>query len=192
MLSTLDLLVQKTFLDRHGMRFGDMHAALSDYFDEHKVNYMKYHSATDSVGSSISVMCMGIFAGLKVVKSNGRIEQEQFLRRYLTSLTHLIETTNYMEDHNSFLHYVESFWKEEKEPTPFEWILPSIQLMVKPHWFHDDYMIQLTLITLAFYHAMKGEEYKYMWMSCLREMVDMDTTHCFYDNGLSSRTVILF
>lgn len=186
-MNSLDVLVHKVFLEPNRMKFGDLHNALMDYFDEHNIDYQKYHAVTDEEGSEISVMCMGIFSLLKLVSHVETAEKEMYLRQYIHAMSTLIRRTNFMEESHSLINYIQSFWKEEEtsqELKAFSHALRTIRDRFGDA-YHDDYMILLTLTTLAFHQTFPDtiEEFQEDWESHLAEMVELDTHYDLYSTG---------
>lgn len=194
---TLNLFIRKVFLEETQMRFGDMKNALTDYFDDNFVDYRRYQSLMDNDGSLMSVLSMGVFAMLKTVASVDRQAKEELLRTYVITLSHLIQTTNYMQDNeNSLIQYFRSFWGYPSSSSPvssvdheFSDTLQEIQEWVGDHDFHLEYMILLALVTLAYYQTFP--EGKRDWQHALQQMIAMDTEHGFYDHS-ESRVPVTF
>jgi hypothetical protein len=189
---SVDLLIRKTFLEQGGMRFGDMFAGLTDFFKAQRVNLQKYQSISDSDGSFVSVMSMGVFAMLKVYTGVERMEKEQLLQTYLVRLCYLIRTTDYMRESNSLVNYIKSLMGEiVVGDNPFREALHDVHDWFGSCSFHDDYFILLALVTLAFYQTQPDHELKEEWQAALQCMVDMDHENGFYDDG-HSRVLVAF
>jgi len=190
------------------MRFGDLFIALNDYFNEHHINYMKYHSYGDADGSCVSSMTMGIFACLKTYESDPH--QRDNTRKYILELSKLINTTNYMNKNESILETIASYFTSNKteEKDDFDKInnqtIPYIiseffdntkysdfyyinKLINKLLEGHEDYIIQLTLVTLAFSMTLDDTESRPLLFSKflykLREMNKLSYNFHFYDDG---------
>jgi hypothetical protein len=125
----MNTVLNKIFLensqDGYKMRFGDMHNTITDYFMENKIDYTKYLSDTDVETSVVSTMSMGIFSALMVYK--GSSDQKNLISNYITELSQLINTTDYMRSNfnigfESIKKYFESFFEndEKKECEKYE------------------------------------------------------------------------
>jgi hypothetical protein len=214
------------------MRFGDMHNTITDYFMENKINYTKYLSDADVETSTVSTMTMGIFSALMVYK--GSSDQKNLIGNYITELSHLINTTNYMHSNfnigfESIKKYFESFFSNDKNDEKKEYEkyeskdddfysklafedfhyenIPSLTsnlfinnkhkdfkclfniikniLDLSNSVYHDDYITQLTLTTLAFINTIEDKNNRDQLLQVyIYKMLEMDklaSVHAFYD-----------
>lgn len=120
----MNVLLNKIFLEQNQIRFGDLCNTLTDYFDDHHVDYSKYHSLTDSEGSTVSTFSLGLIAVLKTFSNssntnNQRIQIENYVNNLITILNKSkyehVEPSIYsiFSSINSFFNYHEK--EEEKE-----------------------------------------------------------------------------
>ena len=80
----MELLLDKIFFEPNKMRFGDMHNAITDYFDENNIKYTKYLAPSDCSGSEVSIFVLGIFAHLRTFKNHP--EQRKHINQYINEL----------------------------------------------------------------------------------------------------------
>jgi hypothetical protein len=197
----MDIILNKIFLEKsydgdgYQLRFGDMYNTITDYFDEMNVNYMKYHSLTDSICSTISTLSVGIFAMLKTYK--GSECQRDKVDIYISKLISLINTTNYKKDYEfSFIDSIKSYFNESedkkesesenKEDKEFENINKLIISSFSDKSYHEDYLIQLSLVSFAFIKMVEDQndqsELFSKFLIKLKEMDNVSYIYNFYDN----------
>ena len=92
----MEQLLDKIYLESNKMRFGDMHNAITDYFDENDVDHAKYIFPSEPIGSETSIFILGIFALLRTFKNHP--DQRNILKQYINELCTVIDTTNYIQE----------------------------------------------------------------------------------------------
>ena len=92
----MEILLDKIYLETNKMRFGDMHNAITDYFDENDVDHTKYIAPSDPIGSETSMFILGIFALLRTFKNHH--DQRNIVKQYINELCTVINTTNFMQE----------------------------------------------------------------------------------------------
>jgi hypothetical protein len=221
----MQTVLKKIFLenseDGYKMRFGDMHNAMTDYFNEHNIDYTKYLSFSDADCSVVSTMSMGIFSALMVYK--GDENQKNLIGQYISELSHLINTTDYMKNNfnigfESIKEYFESIFSNEKKededfysklsfedfsydniPTltsnlfinnkhkDFKCLFNIIKniLDLSISVYHDDYITQVALTTLAFINTIEDKnnraELLQVYIFKMLEIDRLASVHSFYD-----------
>ena len=80
----MEILLDKIYLETNKMRFGDMHNAITDYFDENEVDHSKYIAPSDPIGSETSMFILGIFALLRTFKNHH--DQRNIVKQYINEL----------------------------------------------------------------------------------------------------------
>ena len=92
----MEQLLDKIYLESNKMRFGDMHNAITDYFDENDVDHAKYIFPSEPIGSETSIFILGIFALLRTFKNHP--DQRNIVKKYINELCTVIDTTNYIQE----------------------------------------------------------------------------------------------
>jgi hypothetical protein len=92
----MEQLLDKIYLESNKMRFGDMHNAITDYFDENNVDHAKYIIPDDSPGSETSMFILGIFSFLRTFKNHP--DQRAIVKKYIDELCKMIDTTYFIEE----------------------------------------------------------------------------------------------
>jgi hypothetical protein len=206
----MEVILNKIFLEKNQIRFGDLFISLNDYFNDHHIDYMKYHAYADPVGSCVSTMTMGIFACLKTYKGNPN--QRDNTRKYILELSKLINNTDYTNKNKSILDNIASYFNsnetEEKDDFDKDKInnqsIPYIisqffdntkysdfyyinKLVNKLIEGHEDYITQLTLVTLAFSMTLDDvESMPHLFSEFLIKLIEMNKLSDkfnFYDDG---------
>jgi hypothetical protein len=210
----MEQVLNKIFLERteseYQFRFGDFYNTMTDYFNEHHIDYMKYTSYDDREESTISTLTMCIFSLLKTYKNSH--QQRSMVTNYITRLCMLINTTNHMIENNlldvsSIISNIRSYFICECGNSNIEINSESIPYVISNHLFeidytdfnsikkiintifsdkyHDDYIIQLSLGTLAFTSLIDEENNKIelisIYLKNLKEMNKLSDKFNFYD-----------
>ena len=102
----MEQLLDKIYLESNKMRFGDMHNAITDYFDENYVDHAKYIIPDSHNGGETSIFILGIFALLRTFKNHS--EQRSIVKKYIDELCKMIDTTNFIEELYEFPSIVDS------------------------------------------------------------------------------------
>ena len=102
----MEQLLDKIYLESNKMRFGDMHNAITDYFDENDVDHAKYIIPDAPIGSETSIFILGIFALLRTFKNHP--EQRSIVKKYIDELCKIIDATNFIEELYEFPSIVDS------------------------------------------------------------------------------------
>jgi len=158
----MDILLNKIYLESNKMRFGDMHNAITDYFDENDIDHAKYIAPSDPIGSETSMFILGIFALLRTFKNHP--DQRNIVKKYINELCTVIDTTNYIEEiyglpnMDDIVDSIKSFFGSNDEShikdddlvrNRFNHLL-KIMNDIPPKTDTDSLIIQLTIPVLAF------------------------------------------
>jgi hypothetical protein len=92
----MEILLDKIYLESNKMRFGDMHNAITDYFDENEVEHAKYIAPSDPIGSETSMFILGIFALLRTFRNHP--DQRNIVKQYINELCTVINATNFIQE----------------------------------------------------------------------------------------------
>ena len=168
----MEILLNKIYLEQNKMRFGDMHNAITDYFDDNGVDYTKYLAPSETSGSETSTFILGIFALLRTYKNHP--EQRKIAKLYIDELCTVIDTTNFLNDYldlpsidsivnsiKSFFSSDENLYKKDDDLLDKNTVLKNrfnhmvnIMYEVFPKSYAADSLIQLTITVLVFENIM--------------------------------------
>jgi hypothetical protein len=168
----MEIILNKIYLEQNKMRFGDMHNAITDYFDDNGVDYTKYLAPSETEGSETSMFILGIFALLRTYKNHP--EQRKIVKLYIDELCTVIDTTNFLNDYldlpsidgiidsiKAFFSSNEELYKKNDDLLDKNTVLKNrfnhmvnIMYKVLPKSYAADCVIQLTISVLVFENIM--------------------------------------
>ena len=191
----MEQLLDKIYLESNKMRFGDMHNAVTDYFDENNIDHAKYIFPSDPIGSETSMFILGIFALLRTFKNHP--DQRNILKQYINELCTVIDTTNYIQEiyglpnMDDIVDSIKSFFGSNNEShkkdddllkNRFNHLV-KIMNKIPPKTDTDSCIIQLTIPVLAFENIINDSNIVKEYIINLKEIVLDTDKHNVYENS---------
>lgn len=183
----MEILLDKIYLETNKMRFGDMHNAITDYFDDNEVDHAKYIAPSDPIGSETSMFILGIFALLRTFKNDP--DQRNIVKQYINELCTVIDTTNFMQEiyglpnMDDIVDSIKSFFGskdddllDENKPirNRFNHLVKILNKTLPNTYTNSEIIIQLTIPVLVFENIVNDSNIINEYIRNLKEVV-LDT-----------------